>query len=470
MTNLFGSPALLRRVGEYGASAEVRAADAAAGDLGRGTGAGVGASRRSRACSRRASRSTPLTERPKRCRSPRSAATRSWARPVTRPTAAPGSASAGPSPGCGSRSSGSTTRPIAGMVRRAASPRRPDRRDRRPGAGRHPAPTSIAPRPTALAKIADPGRGRGRGRGFWHRMGDLGYRDNSGPALVLRAEVATGCHSPEETLYTIPCEGVFNTHPEVRRTALVGVERAGADRTSALRRTATVWPRSTRERRAAPPRTARAGRRRFEHTRTDRRCPLSPRLSGRHPPQRQDLPREAGGLGSQEAEPAMNALVTGGGGFLGGAIVRALVARGDRVVSLSRSDYPALRALGVEHVQADLADAEAVNRAIKGHDLDVVFTSRPGPGSGDDTVTITRPTSPAPGMSSMPATRGAYEDSSTPARRASSSTAATWKGSTSRSPIPRITTHPIRPPRPRPSNWSGPPTTRPSPRCRSGRI
>ena len=31
----------------------------------------------------------------------------------------------------------------------------------------------------------------------------------------------------EGTLYTIPCEAVFNTHPEVCRTALVGVGRPG---------------------------------------------------------------------------------------------------------------------------------------------------------------------------------------------------------------------------------------------------
>lgn len=36
----------------------------------------------------------------------------------------------------------------------------------------------------------------------------------------------------------------------------------------------------------------------------------------------------------------MKALVTGGGGFLGGAIVRLLCGRGDDVRSLSRGDYP----------------------------------------------------------------------------------------------------------------------------------
>ena len=44
----------------------------------------------------------------------------------------------------------------------------------------------------------------------------------------------------------------------------------------------------------------------------------------------------------------MKVLVTGGGGFLGSAIVRRLVERGDRVRSLSRGHYPALDALGAQ--------------------------------------------------------------------------------------------------------------------------
>ncbi len=74
----------------------------------------------------------------------------------------------------------------------------------------------------------------------------------------------------------------------------------------------------------------------------------------------------------------MKALVTGGGGFLGSAIVRRLVAHGDRVCSLSRGDYPELRALGVELVQADIADAEAVLRAAEGCDLVFHVAARPG--------------------------------------------------------------------------------------------
>lgn len=62
----------------------------------------------------------------------------------------------------------------------------------------------------------------------------------------------------------------------------------------------------------------------------------------------------------------MKALVTGGGGFLGMAIVRALRARGTAVRSLSRQTYPALQSLGVEQISGDLSDAAAVSKAAEG--------------------------------------------------------------------------------------------------------
>ncbi len=65
----------------------------------------------------------------------------------------------------------------------------------------------------------------------------------------------------------------------------------------------------------------------------------------------------------------MKALVTGGGGFIGGAVIRDLLARGDEVRSFSRGSYPALEALGVEARQGDLSDESAVSRACEGRDV-----------------------------------------------------------------------------------------------------
>ncbi len=64
-------------------------------------------------------------------------------------------------------------------------------------------------------------------------------------------------------------------------------------------------------------------------------------------------------------------LVTGGGGFLGGAIVRRLKEIGENVRSFSRNRYPHLDALGVEQVQGDLCDLAAVTRACQ--DVEVVY-------------------------------------------------------------------------------------------------
>ena len=70
----------------------------------------------------------------------------------------------------------------------------------------------------------------------------------------------------------------------------------------------------------------------------------------------------------------MKVLVTGGGGFLGGAIIDLLLARGIEVRSLSRGRYPALEARGVECIQADLSDPEAVTAAALGWDVSMFFT------------------------------------------------------------------------------------------------
>ena len=64
----------------------------------------------------------------------------------------------------------------------------------------------------------------------------------------------------------------------------------------------------------------------------------------------------------------MKILVTGGGGFLGQALCRALRERGHEVVSFQRRHSPELAALGVGQVRGDLADANAVVHAGAGAD------------------------------------------------------------------------------------------------------
>ncbi len=60
----------------------------------------------------------------------------------------------------------------------------------------------------------------------WHRMGDVGYIDDAG-RLWYCGRKSQRVILAEETLFTDQLEAVFNTHPEVRRTALVGVQRSG---------------------------------------------------------------------------------------------------------------------------------------------------------------------------------------------------------------------------------------------------
>ncbi len=67
----------------------------------------------------------------------------------------------------------------------------------------------------------------------------------------------------------------------------------------------------------------------------------------------------------------MKALVTGGGGFLGGAVARRLVALGHEVRALQRGSYPELDKLGVETIRGDIGDPEVVDECVEG--CDTVF-------------------------------------------------------------------------------------------------
>jgi len=68
---------------------------------------------------------------------------------------------------------------------------------------------------TANAKIRDEGK-------VWHRIGDVGYLDDEG-YLWFCGRKDHRVELENETLFTIPCEAIFNNHKDVFRTALVGV-------------------------------------------------------------------------------------------------------------------------------------------------------------------------------------------------------------------------------------------------------
>jgi olefin beta-lactone synthetase len=72
---------------------------------------------------------------------------------------------------------------------------------------------------TRLSKIRD-------GENFWHRMGDVGFLDDDN-RLWFCGRKNHRVQTVEGTLYTIPCEAIFNTHEQVKRSALVGVGPAG---------------------------------------------------------------------------------------------------------------------------------------------------------------------------------------------------------------------------------------------------
>jgi olefin beta-lactone synthetase len=71
------------------------------------------------------------------------------------------------------------------------------------------------PEQTASAKIRE-------GDEIWHRMGDLGTFDERG-RLWFCGRKAHRVTTAQGTLYPVMCEAIFNQHPGVNRTALVGV-------------------------------------------------------------------------------------------------------------------------------------------------------------------------------------------------------------------------------------------------------
>ncbi len=74
----------------------------------------------------------------------------------------------------------------------------------------------------AWAKIAD-------GAEIWHRMGDSGYLDQQG-RFWFCGRVAHRVVTAQGPMYPIRCEAIFNRHPAIRRSALVGIGPPGRQR------------------------------------------------------------------------------------------------------------------------------------------------------------------------------------------------------------------------------------------------
>ncbi|HET9142752.1 NAD-dependent epimerase/dehydratase family protein, partial [Actinophytocola sp.] len=76
------------------------------------------------------------------------------------------------------------------------------------------------------------------------------------------------------------------------------------------------------------------------------------------------------------------AFVTGGSGFVGGALVRRLVADGHTVRALARGDASAARVtgLGAQPVRGDLSDVDSLAAACAGAELAFHAAAWTGPG------------------------------------------------------------------------------------------
>jgi olefin beta-lactone synthetase len=115
------------------------------------------------------------------------------------------------------------------------------------------------PEATRLAKIADPARGA-----FYHRMGDVGYFDGQG-RLWFCGRKSQRVIVSGKSLFTVPCEAIFNAHPQVARSALVGVNKRGRVR-PVICVEAVRWPSRPERRRLVEELLERAGL--YAHTRT----------------------------------------------------------------------------------------------------------------------------------------------------------------------------------------------------------
>ena len=128
------------------------------------------------------------------------------------------------------------------------------------------------------------------GSSIWHRMGDAGYFDESG-RFWFCGRLAHRVLTAQGPMYSVPCEAIFNQHPRIFRSALVGLGPPGHQRpVIVLEPHAGQMPRGgpqatqlLAEIRRGPRPTVGGSYRRF---------PAPSGLSRGYPPQRQDFSRK----------------------------------------------------------------------------------------------------------------------------------------------------------------------------------
>jgi olefin beta-lactone synthetase len=115
------------------------------------------------------------------------------------------------------------------------------------------------------------------GAAVWHRIGDVGYLDEQ-DRFWFCGRKAHRVLTAEGVMFTVPCEAIFNQHPRIYRSALVGVGERGRQRPVMV---AETWPehrpQSAADRESLIDELRRLGEQ-YEHTRAIRDFLLHPSL------------------------------------------------------------------------------------------------------------------------------------------------------------------------------------------------
>ena len=130
-------------------------------------------------------------------------------------------------------------------------------------------------------------------------MGDVGYLDEQG-RFWFCGRKSHRVQTPHGTLFTIPCEAIFNQHPA--HLSLGAGGRGTAGPANARRSSPSRGPSTGRRRKRTSERCSSELRERaaaHDHTLGIEQFFLIAVAARRHSPQRQNLPRATGGVGQQ---------------------------------------------------------------------------------------------------------------------------------------------------------------------------